>query len=158
MFTWAPRIKQVFSSFVRIEVRRVKTLYLAELSRQLRRTLRAITLSRGTAQNFLTQKYERHWPKEIALGRLTKKNNSAHCPFVQEMATFLRRTIGNLVKRDETPSSLTLSRPEGSITFSKKELKYYSLLLTMLDSDADGAIGGACELRRARVGGGGTHS
>ena len=59
------------------------------------------------------------------------------------MATFLRRTLGNLVKRDETPATLTLSRPEGSITFSKKELKYYSLLLTMLDSDGDGAIGGA---------------
>jgi hypothetical protein len=28
------------------------------------------------------------------------------------MATYLRRALGNMVKKDDTPASLTLSRPE----------------------------------------------
>jgi len=59
------------------------------------------------------------------------------------MTTFLRRKLGGLMKKDDTPPSLTLSRPEGTIVFSKKEVQRYTQLLTMLDGDADEAVGGS---------------
>jgi hypothetical protein len=59
------------------------------------------------------------------------------------MATFLRRKFAGLMKKDDTPPSLTLTRPEGPITFSKKELQRYTQLLMMLDNDADEQVGGA---------------
>jgi PX domain len=59
------------------------------------------------------------------------------------MATFIRRKITRWTTRDTTPPSLTVTRPEGSIIFTKKEVQRYSQLLTLLDSDADEQLGGA---------------
>jgi hypothetical protein len=68
------------------------------------------------------------------------------------MTTFLRRKLGGFMKKDETPPTLSLSRPEGTIVFSKKEVQRYTQLLTMLDGDSDEAVGGgegAMFLRRS---------
>lgn len=59
------------------------------------------------------------------------------------MATYLRRKLAGLMKKDETPPSLTVTRAEGAISFTKKELQRYTLLFTMLDHDSDDAVGGA---------------
>ena len=37
------------------------------------------------------------------------------------------------MEKDLTPPSLTISRPEGSVVFSKKELQRYSWLFTLVD-------------------------
>lgn len=68
------------------------------------------------------------------------------------MATVVRRKLTRMLEKDNTPVSLTLSRPEGMVTLTKKELSRYSMLMAMLDSDADGEIGGqegASFLRRS---------
>ena len=59
------------------------------------------------------------------------------------MATFLRRQLQKLGRKDETPATLTINRPEGgNVTLSKAELQRYTLLHAMLDSDCDGEVGG----------------
>ena len=68
------------------------------------------------------------------------------------MATWIKRKLKKLTEKDETPVSLTISREEGNITVSKRELQRYSLLHAMLDSDLDGEIAGgegAAFLRRS---------
>lgn len=59
------------------------------------------------------------------------------------MATYLRRKLARLTTRDNTPPSLTLTRPEGSIIFTRKEQQRYTQLLQILDSDGDEQLGGA---------------
>jgi hypothetical protein len=59
------------------------------------------------------------------------------------MATFLRRKFAGMMKKDDTPLSLTIPRPEGAVVFTKKEQQRYTWLLTMLDSDADDQLAGA---------------
>jgi hypothetical protein len=59
------------------------------------------------------------------------------------MATLFRRKLARFVEKDETPVSLSISRPEGMVTLSKREVQRYSMLLSMLDSDGDGEVGGA---------------
>lgn len=57
-----------------------------------------------------------------------------------------------MMKKDDTPPSLVVTRPEGSVSFSKKELQRYSMLFTMLDHDSDANVGGkegALFLRRS---------
>ena len=49
------------------------------------------------------------------------------------MATFLRRKFAKLVTKDETPVTLTVTRPDGTVFFNKKELQRYSLLFSILD-------------------------
>lgn len=68
------------------------------------------------------------------------------------MATFFKRAVKNLLKKDDTPVSLLVSREGGNVTFSRREVQRYSLLHTMLDADCDGEIGGgegASFLRRS---------
>jgi hypothetical protein len=68
------------------------------------------------------------------------------------MATWLKRKIKKITTKDDTPVSLTISREEGNITVTKRELQRYSLLHAMLDSDVDGEIAGgegAAFLRRS---------
>ena len=68
------------------------------------------------------------------------------------MATFLRRKLNKLLTKDSTPHEMEIVRPEGSVPLSKKELQRYSLLFSMLDSDADNEVGGregAAFLRRS---------
>ena len=59
------------------------------------------------------------------------------------MTSFFKRAVKNLLTKDATPASLLISREDGSVTFSRCEVQRYSLLHAMLDSDADGLIGGA---------------
>jgi hypothetical protein len=73
------------------------------------------------------------------------------------MATFLRRKLTQLneVRKGKTEQACTFMRPEGSVTFSAKEASRYGMLMTMLDSDTDGQIGGlegASFLRRSGLG------
>jgi hypothetical protein len=73
------------------------------------------------------------------------------------MATFLRRKLTQLneVRKGKTDQACTFMRPEGSVTFSAKESSRYGMLMTMLDSDTDGQIGGlegASFLRRSGLG------
>ena len=59
------------------------------------------------------------------------------------MATFLRRQLQKLGRKDETPTTLTINRPEGgNVTLAKIELQRYSMLHAVLDSDMDGEVGG----------------
>lgn len=59
------------------------------------------------------------------------------------MATYIRRKLAKLMVKDDTPPSLTISRPEGAVVFTKKEQQRYTWLLQMLDSDSDEQLGGA---------------
>lgn len=59
------------------------------------------------------------------------------------MATWFKRKLKKVMSKDDTPISLTISTPEGTVTLSKKELSRYSLLHTMLSSDMSGEVGGA---------------
>jgi hypothetical protein len=73
------------------------------------------------------------------------------------MATFLRRKLTQLneVRSKGKAESVTFMRPEGSVTFSAREASRYGMLMTMLDSDTDGQIGGlegASFLRRSGLG------
>lgn len=74
------------------------------------------------------------------------------------MATFLRRKLNQLneVRSGKGKAeAVTFMRPEGSVTFSAKEASRYGMLMTMLDSDTDGQIGGlegASFLRRSGLG------
>ena len=74
------------------------------------------------------------------------------------MATFLRRKLTQLneVRSGKGKAeSVTFMRPEGSVTFSAREASRYGMLMTMLDSDTDGQIGGlegASFLRRSGLG------
>ena len=38
------------------------------------------------------------------------------------MATYFRRKLAGIMRKDETPATLTLTRPEGPISLSKREL------------------------------------
>lgn len=60
-----------------------------------------------------------------------------------KMATYIRRKLAKLMVKDDTPPSLTISRPEGAVVFTKKEQQRYTWLLQMLDSDSDEQLGGA---------------
>jgi len=59
------------------------------------------------------------------------------------MATLLRRKLKKIMEKDETPISMTISRPEGSISLTKREVQRYTMLLSMLDTDNDNEVGGA---------------
>ena len=70
------------------------------------------------------------------------------------MATFIRRGLTKLVESRQAPkpAGLTLSRPEGGVTFSAREAPRYGLLMTMLDTDGDDQVSGlegASFLRRS---------
>lgn len=49
------------------------------------------------------------------------------------MATFLRRKLGKLMEKDVTPPSMTITRPEGGVVLTKKELQRYAWLFAILD-------------------------
>ena len=60
------------------------------------------------------------------------------------MASLFKRSVRKLLEKDETPSTATISRPEGgNVTFVRKEIQRYTMLHALLDSDEDGEIGGA---------------
>ena len=54
------------------------------------------------------------------------------------MATFLRRKLGKLMEKDVTPPSMTITRPEGGVVLTKKELQRYTWLFAMLDRWGEG--------------------
>ena len=56
-------------------------------------------------------------------------------------AFFFKRKLKKLMAKDETPLSLSIPTPAGTVSLGRPELHRYGLLHTMLSSDLSGEIG-----------------